>query len=187
MLKEIININTDLLQKLINDVPAYSGGRKQRFTDAVKKEIQSRDNYSCQLCNRPGSICHHVYPSGPGTVENGIVLCGRCHGAIHQLLETFRGYSYGFGLAHSINQNILLAFGFMSKRIKINQEDVVHRIDKLEEEMESKLSRISLDTRSVCVTLEYIEDYVLKVLDEEKKRMKRIRLTEARNKSKKTK
>lgn len=52
-----------------------------------KRAVKQRDNYTCQLCGRDGCMTHHIrnfrrYPDLRYDVDNGILLCRRCHGRI---------------------------------------------------------------------------------------------------------
>jgi len=58
---------------------------------AWRKDVFTRDNYTCQHCGqRGGSLnAHHIqpwakYPDKRYAVENGITLCAACHKAEHK-------------------------------------------------------------------------------------------------------
>lgn len=50
------------------------------FNGALKREIQERDNYTCQLCGERDNIVHHIdYDKQNNNPSNLCVLCARCH------------------------------------------------------------------------------------------------------------
>lgn len=57
------------------------------LTNAVRKAIYKRDNYSCALCDSPrGLQIHHCMPRSEGGSDdpmNLITLCWRCHAVAH--------------------------------------------------------------------------------------------------------
>ena len=84
-LLEIINDDTIKLKyfKLSRDrnSPEYKEWRKEVFT---------RDNYTCQHCKTHGTQleAHHIkpwalYPNDRFDVNNGITLCVKCHKRVH--------------------------------------------------------------------------------------------------------
>lgn len=84
-LLEIINDDTIKLKyfKLSRDrnSPEYKEWRKEVFT---------RDNYTCQHCKIHGTQleAHHIkpwalYPNDRFDVNNGITLCVKCHKRVH--------------------------------------------------------------------------------------------------------
>lgn len=64
--------------------------RKEMF-EKWKKEVNERDNYTCQLCNKnlksnpKNCHSHHIIPRQVKEftfdIDNGITLCFRCHKA----------------------------------------------------------------------------------------------------------
>jgi hypothetical protein len=55
----------------------YSG----KFTNKLKLEIKSRDNFTCIICNNYGNIVHHIdYNKHNNTHENLTTVCNSCHG-----------------------------------------------------------------------------------------------------------
>lgn len=57
------------------------------LTNAVRKAIYKRDNYSCALCDSPRDLqIHHVAHRSEGGTDyphNLITLCWRCHAVAH--------------------------------------------------------------------------------------------------------
>ena len=52
------------------------------FTNAVRKAIRIRDNFTCVLCGSTGKEVDHILCialGGDNSMENGRVLCRKCH------------------------------------------------------------------------------------------------------------
>jgi hypothetical protein len=65
----------------------YIDGRAKKLRK-WREEVLKRDNYTCQVCNKTKKQikmdCHHIknkkdYPTLQYEVDNGILLCSRCH------------------------------------------------------------------------------------------------------------
>jgi hypothetical protein len=55
----------------------------EKFTINTPK-VRKRDNYTCQLCFKPGKSVHHIDGNKRDSrMENLINLCGSCHRTIH--------------------------------------------------------------------------------------------------------
>lgn len=81
---------------------------KAKFSRETKKKILERDKFCiCPNCKTPydGQHFHHVwygqeaqYDEGRNGVDRGVLLCYRCHDAVHfksggrELNETFKIY-----------------------------------------------------------------------------------------------
>ncbi|WP_017728528.1 HNH endonuclease [Halalkalibacterium ligniniphilum] len=65
-----------------------------KFTDPIRKKIKEHFQHTCQECGGRGHHCHHVKPKGSGVgrgvFTNGLLLCKRCHDAIHNELDQTR-------------------------------------------------------------------------------------------------
>jgi hypothetical protein len=68
--------------------PLSVGRTSRTFTPAQRKALVLRDK-GCVLCGRPAAHCeaHHVrhwIDGGETSVENGALLCHRCHTRVHE-------------------------------------------------------------------------------------------------------
>jgi len=55
-----------------------------------KRKVRERDNYTCQVCEAPGKIVHHLrsYANHPWLrldMDNVVTLCNNCHNEYHTL------------------------------------------------------------------------------------------------------
>lgn len=67
------------------------------FSDKVRTAILARDHH-CRMCNRaPASWddVHHLDPGRGNSVEDGCLLCRRCHRAVHRYGWTIRWDDHG--------------------------------------------------------------------------------------------
>lgn len=92
--------NYDLLLRLVQDVPMDLDrkGVKENTPPDVRKLVNQRDNYACQLCGFEGQFgsvyigrdnelnIHHIIPNGEANLDNLVTLCNQCHRIIHLLL-----------------------------------------------------------------------------------------------------
>jgi len=83
----------DLLVKLVRDVPDNLDWdkEKEKVPKNVDVRVRVRDGNRCRLCGRGGDgerrlIVHHIIPNGNAEMDNLILLCGRCHAVVHELL-----------------------------------------------------------------------------------------------------
>jgi len=95
--EELGIIQCDVLKKLI-DIPRYDDTKeKEEFSESVKEQIMERDNHTYQLClgarMEPVLNAHHIIPNSSGDINNGIILCSKCHNLVHTLLREL-GYKY---------------------------------------------------------------------------------------------
>jgi hypothetical protein len=57
-------------------------GDRGEFPPAVRKKIVQDQNGQCQICGRPTTHIHHVWPRGRhgrGVYTNGLLACNYCH------------------------------------------------------------------------------------------------------------
>ena len=93
---DLSGFDLNLLDKLLNHVPYYSKDRtKEPASKEMREFIFERDNYTCRLCHDSWNdvYCHHIDVQGDAGEENLITLCGKCHFAIHRLLNN-KGYRH---------------------------------------------------------------------------------------------
>jgi len=89
-------------QNSLDGNPMWKGGisfepYSSEFNEKLKKSIKERDNYTCQLCDKPeNGIPHHVhhinYEKLNSEEYNLITLCESCHGKTN----SNRGYWKSF-------------------------------------------------------------------------------------------
>ena len=61
---------------------AFRGGRYYRQSEELKDFIRRRDDYTCQICGKPGYDVDHIEPwyiSHDSTPTNLRVLCHKCN------------------------------------------------------------------------------------------------------------
>jgi Domain of unknown function (DUF222)/HNH endonuclease len=68
--------------------PLSVGRTSRTFTPAQRRALVARDR-CCVLCGRPAAWCqsHHILSwidGGTTSVENGALVCGRCHYRLHE-------------------------------------------------------------------------------------------------------
>ena len=64
---------------------------------AKRKLVLKRDNYTCQGCGSIGALeCHHIRYDNltQEPLEDLVMLCRKCHGAIHDKLGYDRSSSF---------------------------------------------------------------------------------------------
>lgn len=67
--------------------PNHNRGKRKRknrseFPDRVRKQIIDDQDGQCQICGRPTTHIHHVWPrgrGGRGVYTNGLLACHNCH------------------------------------------------------------------------------------------------------------
>ena len=83
--------------------PSWKGGikkdkdrRKSLEMVQWRKEVFKRDDYTCQICQKRGSLIfpHHiffysVFPDLRAVVDNGITLCSVCHKMAHTKMPRY--------------------------------------------------------------------------------------------------
>ena len=89
-------MNIELLSKLLK-VAIEAGPydttivKRQAVPRDLYNEIFERDGWACQICANSTTHAyfrvHHIAPMGPSVPDNLILLCKRCHDAIHGLLR----------------------------------------------------------------------------------------------------
>jgi 5-methylcytosine-specific restriction endonuclease McrA len=61
------------------------------WTKALKKLIKARDDYTCQLCHKKGTIVHHIdYNKKNCNPKNLITLCESCHSKTNYYREKWK-------------------------------------------------------------------------------------------------
>lgn len=74
--------------KLGEKNPRWNNGRSE-YPDHCelkrnRKIIFRIKNYRCEYCNSPAQVAHHVNGNkGDHSLKNLLVLCTKCHGALH--------------------------------------------------------------------------------------------------------
>jgi len=71
-----------------NGDPLSVGRTSRTFTPAQRRALVARDR-GCVLCGRPAAWCdgHHLVhwiDGGETSVNNGALVCGRCHHRLHE-------------------------------------------------------------------------------------------------------
>jgi 5-methylcytosine-specific restriction endonuclease McrA len=57
---------------------------KKSVRNAFRDALFERDGYTCRMCGEGGVDPHHIinrslFPNGGYVIENGILLCSKCH------------------------------------------------------------------------------------------------------------
>ena len=128
----IRKIDFFLLQELVERAPEYSGGKKELFSDEVRKQIILRDEGVCRLCGDPGYCAHHIVPRGGGSLENGIFLCESCHSLVHHFLSATKGYPF-------VNPKLIPAgplFNDMCNSVLDQYIDITIRLENVNERLD---------------------------------------------------
>ena len=78
--------------------------RPEDFTDAQKREIRERADHRCEECGAPARDCDHIHCQalgGAGDLDNGQLLCDRCHQS--KTAEDVRAWRKALRLSGEIN------------------------------------------------------------------------------------
>ena len=71
--------------------------------DAFREAVFARDRSRCVLCGEPARDAHHIlerrlFPDGGYYLDNGVSVCGPCHMACEQTLESCDGLRRAAGI-----------------------------------------------------------------------------------------
>ena len=71
--------------RYINNPNSHYNLYNGEFTENLKLQVRTRDNWICQLCNKKNSTsCHHIDEDKTNNViDNLIILCNSCHSKYH--------------------------------------------------------------------------------------------------------
>lgn len=105
----------------------------QHFSEQLKEETKSRDNWKCAICNSENNLhVHHKIPrrfGGINHIDNLVTLCASCHGAV-ETADVTKAFQKGISnYRKNLGRNI-------------REEEITHDKELLKEEVEETLDKI---------------------------------------------